>query len=65
MVITMGDIALKDTLMPLTLELVVADYRVVEEGDVPLAVVEGEGGAGGKVHWCTSPQCVVSVTLAV
>ena len=47
-----GDIALKVILMPPVLALVVADFRAEEEGDVPLAVEEDGGGAGGNVHWC-------------
>ena len=43
-----GDTVLKVILMPLASGLVVVDPLAVEEGDVPLAVVEAEGGAGSK-----------------
>jgi hypothetical protein len=45
-----GDIALKGTLMPPALASAVADFHAAEEEDVPLAVVEDEGDAGGNVH---------------
>lgn len=47
-----GDTALKVTLMPPALGSAVADYLEVEEGDVPLVVVEAEGGAGSRLYWC-------------
>ena len=43
-----GDTALKVTLMHSALGLAVVDPLAVEEGDVPLVVVEAEGGAGSK-----------------
>jgi hypothetical protein len=46
-----GDITLKGILMPPALASAVVDSHAAEEGDVPLAVAEDEGGAGGNIHW--------------
>ena len=60
-----GDIALRDTLMPLVSGLAVVDPLVVEEGDVPLAVVEAEGGAGSRLHWCKNYKSLAKIKMGV